>query len=66
MARRHDDERPADPTFAYGRQFAGHLGRAQIGARRFVDHLLDDRLALGDLASLAVDRGLDRFVQHGD
>ena len=28
-----------------------HLGRAQIGTRRFVDHLRDDRLALGDLAA---------------
>jgi hypothetical protein len=27
-----------------------HLGRAQIGARRLVDYLRDDRLALGDPA----------------
>jgi hypothetical protein len=30
------------------------------------DHLGDDRLALGDLAPLAVDRGVDRLVQRGD
>jgi hypothetical protein len=28
-----------------------HLGRAQIGAGRFVDQLSDDRLALGDLSA---------------
>ena len=43
-----------------------HLGRAQIGAGRFVDHLRDDRLALGDLAPLPVDRGVDRLVQCRD
>jgi hypothetical protein len=43
-----------------------HLGRAQIGSGRFVDHLRDDRLALGDLAAPSVDRHDDRLVQRGD
>ena len=43
-----------------------HLGRAQIGAGRFVDQLRDDRLALGDLAPLSVNRGVGRLVQRGD
>jgi len=43
-----------------------HLGGAQIGARRLVDHLLDDRLTLGDLAALAVDGDVDLLVQGGD
>jgi hypothetical protein len=29
-----------------------HLGRAQIGRHRFVDELVDDRVALSDLAPL--------------
>ena len=41
-----------------------HLGRAQIGTRRFVDHLGDDRLALGDRAAASVDRHDDRLVQR--
>jgi len=41
-----------------------HLGRAQIGTCRFVDHLRDDRLALGDLAAPSVDRHDDRLVQR--
>jgi hypothetical protein len=32
------------------------LGRAQIGGGGFVDQLMDDRLALGDFATLSVDR----------
>jgi hypothetical protein len=43
-----------------------HLGGAQIGARRLVDHLRDDRLALGDLAPFAVDGDVDLLVQCGD
>jgi hypothetical protein len=43
-----------------------HLDRTPIGLGRFVDHLDDDRLALGDLAPLAVDRDVDRLVECGD
>jgi hypothetical protein len=43
-----------------------HLGGAQIGLGRFVDHLRDDRLAFGDRTSVAVDRGIDRLVECGD
>jgi hypothetical protein len=38
-----------------------HLGRAQIGAGRFVDQLSDDRLAVGDLSVLSVD-GRDHLL----
>ena len=41
-----------------------HLGGAQIGCRGFVDELGDDRLALGDLAPLAVDRDVDRSARR--
>jgi hypothetical protein len=41
-----------------------HFDRAQIGARRFVNHLRDDRLALGELAAASVDRHHDRLVQR--
>jgi hypothetical protein len=41
-----------------------HLGGAQIGTRRFVDHLRDYRLALGDLAAASVDRHDDRLVRR--
>jgi len=37
---------------------------AEIGARRFVDHLRGDRLALGDVAAPSVDRHDDRLVQR--
>jgi hypothetical protein len=37
---------------------------ARRSARRFVDHLRDDCLALGDLAAPSVDRYDDRFVQR--
>src|SRR5271157_2784616 len=43
-----------------------HLGGARVGARRLVDHLLDDRLALADPAPLAVDGDVDLLVQGGD
>ena len=46
--------------------FDQHFDRAQIGGGRFVDQLCDDRLALGDLAALAVDCGRHRRVQHLD
>jgi hypothetical protein len=41
-----------------------HLGRAQIGTRRFVDHLRHDRFALGDLAAAPIDRHDDRLIQR--
>jgi len=41
-----------------------HLGRAQIGRSRFVDQLMDNRFALGDLAPLPVDRDENRLVQR--
>ncbi|HXL30017.1 MAG TPA: hypothetical protein VN968_12110, partial [Bradyrhizobium sp.] len=37
---------------------------AQIGTRRFVDHLRNDRFALGDLAAAPIDRHDDRLVQR--
>jgi hypothetical protein len=40
-----------------------HLGRPQIGDGGFVDQLMDDRLALGDLAAFSVDRDEDLLVQ---
>ena len=43
-----------------------HLGRAQIGTGRFVDQLLGDRLALGDLPPLAVDGHGHLFVERLD
>jgi hypothetical protein len=43
-----------------------HLGRAQIGAGGFVDQLSDDRLALGDLAALSVNRDENGLVQRSD
>jgi hypothetical protein len=42
-----------------------HLGRAQIRTRQFVDHLRDDRLALGNLsAPSAIRRLLPRRSPH--
>jgi hypothetical protein len=40
------------------------LGRAQIGGGGFVDQLMDDRLALGDLATLSTDRDEDLLIQR--
>ena len=36
-----------------------HLGRPQIGGGGFIDQLMDDRFALGDLAAFSVDRDED-------
>jgi hypothetical protein len=41
-----------------------HLGRLQIGGGGFVDQLMDDRLALGDLATFSVDRDEDLLAQR--
>jgi hypothetical protein len=40
------------------------LGRPQIGGGGFVDQLMDDRLALGDLAPFSVDRDEDLLIQR--
>jgi hypothetical protein len=38
-----------------------------MGARRFVAHLRDDRLALGEPAAPSIRRDVDRFVEsHGN
>jgi hypothetical protein len=43
-----------------------HLGRPQIGGGGFVDQLMGDRLALGDLAAFSVDRNEDRLARGND
>ena len=60
------DLRATKMLFDMMKEVEQHLGRSQIGARRLVDHLRDDRLAFGDLAPLAIDRGVDRLVQRRD
>jgi hypothetical protein len=41
-----------------------HLGCAPIGARGFVDQLMDDGLALGDPATFPIDRDVHRLAQR--
>jgi hypothetical protein len=41
-----------------------HLDRPQVSGGGFVDQLLDDRLALGDLAPFSVDRDEDLLAQR--
>ena len=56
----------AGPLLDVFQQVDQHLGRAQIGARRFIDELRDDRLAFGDPAALAAPGDDDRLVERRD